>query len=326
MEKERFIQLRDKYLLGTANEDERTLVEEYYRRLASQEFVSLNAEEEDQLGSRIWSSIHRKIHEEQTPVIKLQSYRNRILKFAVAVSACVLLIVGLNWFFRESAEKQNFVTISVEKGNAIKKVKLADGTLIWIKPNSSVTYPKSFAGLNREIKLAGEALFEVSKDPARPFIVKCNSLDVRVLGTSFNIKDDKKVNLAEVAVLTGKVWVNGPGEKGSGNTLLPFEKLELDKRSGEVRKTGFSSSAAYIQGTEYDLNFVNVPLDSIIRKISTKFNVVINPNNENISQCKISGNFTDQPLTKTIDIICKTIGAQYTIANETVYIKGIKCK
>jgi ferric-dicitrate binding protein FerR (iron transport regulator) len=152
-------------------------------------------------------------------------------------------------------------------------------------------------------------------------------LDVKVLGTSFNIKDVKEVRTAEVAVLTGKVWVNSKAKdlinKG---ILLPFEKIVVNKHTGQSHKSDFTSSAGYYEGTEYNLNFVNAPLDSIINRISAKFNVVINLNNEDISQCKLSGDFTDQPLTKTIDIICKTIGAECTLSGRTLNIKGIKCK
>ena len=83
---------------------------------------------------------------------------------------------------------------------------LEDGSIIWLKGNSSLTYPEHFVNATREVSLIGEALFEVAKDASHPFVVHSNGMNTKVLGTSFNIRPIG--NHVEVVVFTGKVAVS----------------------------------------------------------------------------------------------------------------------
>ena len=103
---------------------------------------------------------------------------------------------------------------------------LPDGSKVWLNNASSLRYPTSFSGKNREVTLSGEAYFEIAKDAAKPFVVRVNELAVNVLGTSFNVMaygDDPAI---KTTLLTGKVSLSA----GSRQSLLaPGEQAAISK-------------------------------------------------------------------------------------------------
>ena len=84
---------------------------------------------------------------------------------------------------------------------------MEDGTVILLKPNSSIEYPAKFSAVDRKVTLKGEAFFDVTKDKNRPFIISTSELTVKVLGTSFNVMAYEGAKEISVAVKTGKVSV-----------------------------------------------------------------------------------------------------------------------
>src|SRR6185295_18844700 len=105
----------------------------------------------------------------------------------------------------------------------VKKVILADGTLVWLKDNSTLKYPDRFpeAGI-RQVVLEGEALFEVAKDPGHPFVIEAGTFKTTVLGTSFHIKSGNE--RFEVTVFTGKVSLSTTQHHNTV-VVLPHEKV-----------------------------------------------------------------------------------------------------
>ncbi|MBD0288591.1 MAG: FecR family protein [Flavisolibacter sp.] len=328
MEKQRFIELIDKYLSGTATEAEQRLVEEYLNRMEAKDGTQLSQEQEEHLKEAMWQHIQLQTTQQPAKVVQMAWYKRKIVRLTAAVAAACVLIILFIWRPWESSfENGNFQIITVAQGEPIRKVMLADSTLIWVKPNSQLTYPTTFSGNLREINLEGEALFEVAKDATHPFIVHCDNTDVRVVGTSFHIKDTKDKDIVEIAVLTGKVQVTPLHQEATEYIeLLPTHRLTINRKNGKIEKTVFDSAEPYTAGTAYDMRFVNTPLDSISMKIEEKFGVVIETDTQNNSGCRISGDFTDQPLSHTIDVLCKTLGATYTMKPDTIRISGLNCK
>lgn len=122
---------------------------------------------------------------------------------AVSVAICMLLSALL---FVESGRQEVIYVVNTGY-QSMDSVKLADGTKVMLGAGSKLTYPQKFSGSNREVKLSGQAFFNVSPDKSHPFIVKTKKMDVTVMGTSFEIfsyDNDKEV---EAVLLTGKVKV-----------------------------------------------------------------------------------------------------------------------
>ncbi len=246
---------------------------------------------------------------------------------ALNIAASILLIAALGFggykYYEYNEIKQYALNESVS-GGEIKKVILSDGSIIWLKPGSSLKYPKNFRKTGeRIVTLSGEALFEVERDPSRPFLVHSGELTTTVLGTSFNIKSTE--GKIEVVVLTGKVAVTTLNDK-QGVLLLPEEKALYsthDKELAKVEETvPVFTAKEIINGTEYDMKFCDTRVDEIIKRIEGKFNVEIELADENLSGSVITADFTGQSLTKTLDIISKVLLIDYKEDNRKVTLKG----
>jgi ferric-dicitrate binding protein FerR (iron transport regulator) len=108
------------------------------------------------------------------------------------------------------------------------QVTLPDGTNVWLNNASSLRYPTVFAGKHREVELKGEAYFEVSNDPSKPFHVIANGLDVEVLGTTFNIMAYEDEPVRQVTLLTGAVKLT---HSNKSVRLKPGEQAQVDQVS-----------------------------------------------------------------------------------------------
>ena len=125
-------------------------------------------------------------------------------------------------------------------------LQLADGSRVWLNAETQLRYPVAFTGTERRVELTGEAYFEVSKDAARPFIVRANGVDVRVLGTSFNVA----AYGAEVVttLVEGRVAVEAGSERV---TLEPDRQAVWDGKQMEVRQVDASNYGLWRKGIFY---------------------------------------------------------------------------
>src|SRR5690606_24186830 len=151
------------------------------------------------------------------------------------------------------------------------KFKLPDGTIVHMNAESSIEYPEEFEENQRLIKMSGEAYFDVNTDPSRPFIIQVKSDQVKVLGTSFNLKSTEKF---ELALVEGKVEVEDA--TGEVITLLPNEMLTKDK-NGKVTKTAFDPMEMFGWKDQY-LIFKDNTYPEVIRKMEVWFGVKISSN------------------------------------------------
>lgn len=147
-----------------------------------------------------------------------------ILRYA-AVGLLVLVggVVAL-WNYYGRTEMIH-ITASATKA---MELTLPDHSKVWLNKNGSISYPKAFNGKERRIELSGEALFSVTKNPARPFIVSSHGVSARVLGTVFNFNTLCKNNHEEVSLLEGSLEITG--NHGEGKIVIqPNQKAIIDK-------------------------------------------------------------------------------------------------
>src|SRR5690606_1106516 len=114
----------------------------------------------------------------------------RVIGKVFRAAASLILLATLSlivWEFIEKDSPKEIANLQTTASEEIKKVILADKSIVWLKGNSSLTYPEEFSEEERKISLQGEALFEVTNDPDRPFIIQCGELTTKVLSTSFSI-------------------------------------------------------------------------------------------------------------------------------------------
>ncbi|NII81359.1 MULTISPECIES: FecR family protein [unclassified Pedobacter] len=313
MERQRYLNLLEKYLAGKSTRKEEALLDEYYKRLEAMSDVSLSDEQEYALKASILEKIGSRIDlpEEQPKQTLKRSYRI----WYAAASILIMIAVG-SFFIRrdkktqivsqvpnaakqdirpgsnkavltlsngaqivltdphagvlakegatEIIKKENgelvynlgdkatgqstqpvYNTITVPRGGQYQLV-LSDGSKVLLNAASSLTYPAEFNGRYRNVELKGEGYFEVAKNTSRPFIVKANDVEVRVLGTHFNISaygDDADIT---TTLIEGSVSMNkgkqtkllAPGQQGISaytNSEISVQHANIEQVMGWVK-------------------------------------------------------------------------------------------
>ena len=110
---------------------------------------------------------------------------------------------------------------------------LPDGTKVWLNSATHLSYDAEYNKSDRKIYLDGEAYFEVTKNRHKPFTVESDAMRVRVLGTTFNFKCDKRCRIAEATLIEGEIEVKGNKDEGQ-IVLAPGQRAELNRNSGRL--------------------------------------------------------------------------------------------
>jgi len=169
-----------------------------------------------------------------------------------------------------AGEALGYNTLTVPKGSKPMKLLLADGSRVWLNVASSVTYPVSFTGKYRKVLVTGEAYFEVTKNTSMPFFVTHNGMDIKVLGTHFNVNtyDDEKE--MKVTLLEGSVMVS----TGNQNNLLkPGQQAQVNNESIKILTAVDKQEVmAWKNGLFY---FDGADIKTVMRQIEKWYNVEI---------------------------------------------------
>lgn len=226
-----------KYLLGECSEDELIEVnawikesEEHACQLFRMEEIYLlgkrNPAAEEHRMALAEKKLYRRLEQEQSKICRM----NQWMKYAAAIAIVLLIGGGAGyWFYQNETE----MLVAVADEGIVKEVTLPDGTKVWLNNASTLTYPREFSQKERNVHLEGEAYFEVTKNRHQPFIVESDAMKVRVLGTTFNFKCDKRCRVAEATLIEGEVEVSGNQDEGQ-IILAPGQRAELNKATGRL--------------------------------------------------------------------------------------------
>jgi ferric-dicitrate binding protein FerR (iron transport regulator) len=322
MTESEYKEMLSRYYKGASSPAEKKLIEEWLDSPNPKAGIPFeNEAERNRVRNSLRESIYRKAG------IKTWKKERYFIPSTLRIAASILLVAMLGlvgYKYYEHSEIKKYAVSEAVSGREIRKVILSDGSIIWLKPGSSLIYPKNFRKRGeRAVDLTGEALFEIEKDPSCPFIVHSGDLTTTVLGTSFNIKATGE-NI-EVFVLTGKVSVTTVNDS-KGVVLLPEEKALYIASSKELARESKPVAepvkTEIIRGTEYDMKFNDTSMEEIIRRIEGKFDVVIKLEDPSLSECVVTADFTTQSLVKTLDIISKVLSIEYKIDNDKITLKA----
>jgi hypothetical protein len=203
-----------------------------------------------------------------------------------------------------------------------QRVLLSDGTLVQLNAGSKLTFPASFTGKTREVFLKGEGFFEVSKNAQMPFIVKTDQIDIRVLGTTFNISAYSDEQFVTTVLLEGKVNVE---EK---DKLFTNEKLTLSPGQGcfysvadkhsNVKEVSVSDYVLWKDGL---YKFQDMPLREVANRVRRYYNMNIQVNDEQLANTLVSGKLvlTDD-FAEVMQYLSKTVEGKYEATTDGTYI------
>lgn len=234
-----------------------------------------NIKEEDNINTRdvISRIINRaELEADDTEDTFRQKKRNRRRIFLLAFSAIAIFTIGWFWINRQPVALSVKETIQdpiiANKGSRSRSL-LPDGTTVWLNAGSKLHYENDFNGPTREVRLEGEAFFDVVKQPDRPFIVHTSGIDIRVLGTAFNVKSYPEDTTVETTLYRGLVHVSRQEDVTKKQIeLKPNEKLILLKQAAiEEEKLSETKKPLIIQAPT---SFIITHIDSA-KKESERF-------------------------------------------------------
>lgn len=194
-----------------------------------------------------------------------------------------------------------------------------DGTKIWINSGTQLIYPSRFSSSKREIFVNGEVYLEVTKDANRPFIVKTEALDVKVLGTSFNVKAYTGEEMTDIVLVSGKVEVNTL-QQHETVTLIPDQLFAYNSETGSSKISRIDVED-YIAWKDGYYRFEGTPLHEVLQKLSDYYKIeVISDMQTDALLC--SGKLDlKESLDDVLINLSKAIPVEFIRENESVIIK-----
>ena len=196
-------------------------------------------------------------------------------------------------------------------------VVLDDGTKVWINSVSELEFPARFTGDTREVKLSGEAYFEVAPDARRPFYVWTGDEKIRVLGTAFNVTAYREDGQTEVALLKGKVSFETAAQ---AYVLTPGKIATLDKTSGAVSiQEGDTEAIAGWKTGRF--NFVDLSIECLAARLSRWYGVTFEFSDTAAKELRFSGAVTKyRSLDYVLDMISKTTQVKFREENGKILV------
>jgi ferric-dicitrate binding protein FerR (iron transport regulator) len=170
------------------------------------------------------------------------------------------------------------------------KIVLSDNTVVWLNAGSRLVYPTTFKDKTREVLLFGEGYFEVSKNPEKPFIVKTSNLDIRVLGTKFNISAYPEDNVIQTVLKEGSVSVRriGSGLFEKDIVMVPNQMVSFDKTTGNTKLQEVDANY-YTLWTKGLISFDEIDFVRVIKKLERFYNISIRFADPQKEMMRISG-------------------------------------
>lgn len=227
---------------------------------------------------KVFAVIQSRIEPQRKPV------RYRDLYIALTSVAATLLVVigGMSIMRSESPNVINLAESIAEQrvevyspAGMISKLTLPDGSKVILNNNSTLSYPVKFSGNERKIELDGEAFFEIEKDSLKPFLINTEGMNVRVLGTSFNLKAYEADNETILSLKDGIVQAETTrkGEK-EHIKLVPGEQLVVDRLAEtlERKKVNINWYTAWVDGR---MVYRDETLSRILKDIEQRFDIDI---------------------------------------------------
>ncbi len=217
--------------------------------------------------------------------------------------------------------KSNYHTLNVPNGELFNVI-LDDGTIVTINSGSSLKYFNTSSNLDttRNIYLSGEAYFNVAKNEKQPFIVHTKDLDIRVLGTKFNVSsyqndDNSSVLLEEGSVSVNKVLVGHEPKKII--IIKPNQQLVFTKEKQSIQKVSIDKHIAW---KKRQLFFKNDRFEDILKEMERYYDITIKINSSSLKKRRYTGTFTTETIDEALEVFKELSHFNYNISNNSIII------
>jgi ferric-dicitrate binding protein FerR (iron transport regulator) len=251
--------------------------------------------------------------------------RERILKyFARAAAILIIPVLGFTLYLSSryvtlkhdqliAGKVSNEVISSVD---AITKVTLPDGTKVWLNHSSSLKYPAVYLENRRDVELIGEGYFEVAHNPEKPFFVTAGEIEIKALGTEFNIMAYPDEDRIETSLINGSIELHGSNLTGNSVPLVRMKPSDLaifQKSSKELSVLSIPDDR-YFAWKLGKLVFNEEPMDKVAEKLSRWFNVEVEIKDTELLELTYTATFINETLPQVMELIAIASPVSYSIS------------
>jgi len=266
--------------------------------------------------------------------------RRRLAIYSVSIAATVIfLVAGLVWLTSDKKKsplvrEKSFSEVSSPIGSKTKLV-LPDSTVVWLNAGSKLTYNEQFGTTNRNTTLIGEAFFDVKKSTV-PFIIHANKMQIKVLGTAFNVRAYPDEKTTETSLIRGRVEIRLDKKPDRPFILEPNEKLIVSNEQQDEIKTKVQSKDPLVvyktltrtvdstivetSWVHNELIFQDEDFREIAMKIEKRYGVAIEFKDEKIANERLSGTFTSETIQEALNALQLATKFHYTIKGNLITI------
>ncbi|CAG4999374.1 hypothetical protein DYBT9275_02212 [Dyadobacter sp. CECT 9275] len=348
MNRSALVELLTRYETQRCTPEECQLVEQWYELLGEPVEIPLTEEQWLVMEQKLWRKVQPQ-SPETDPAPLVRPLWRKFSWIVGGLAAAVVIGIGLNWnrnllpgWFEQHSlitkvEQTDWTPYRNESSEPMN-VKLPDGSLVVLSPRAQLAVHKAFNYKNRDVRLLGEASFNVHRDVSRPFIVYSGDIITKVLGTTFRIRANDPWQPIQVTVQTGKVTVYRQDTKdltnvstNSGVILTPNQKATYFPDNKQfVTSIAEDPQPLAVPSAENavarSLIFVDTPIGEVIRQLEVIYGTEIELEQESLSHCPFTGNLTPQALYTKLELLCGTINGSYEVRGTKILITGKGCQ
>ena len=254
-----------------------------------------------------------------------QKERKVRINFILKIVASIILIVSLGYSTYHILKPKQIIILNEYSCSAgeIKEIILSDGTTVWLNSKSFLIASEPFVGKTREVKLFGEAYFEVAHNEEQPFIVKTPELETEVLGTHFDIVAYPTDEVHEISLHEGKIQLDAKNSKTAKVILSPGQRAYFTTETGKIKVIGtdLGQPAKWRDGI---LRFYDEDLFSITKKLERKFLTRIFISDSVVGNLKFSAEFDVESLETILSLLNKAHKFNYKKMENGIIIQSKK--
>jgi ferric-dicitrate binding protein FerR (iron transport regulator) len=272
---------------------------------------------------KAWDKLHARLNTEKlipTRLIKTNSSRAPKL-VRIAAFLFILLGVGAVIYFAMS-RKSNVEMVRVNTDNESNTLikTLNDGSVIYIAQNSLFSFPKEFESKSRNVELKGEAFFDITSNPDKPFIIETDEALIQVLGTAFNVKTEDGTGF-ELFVDRGKVKVSLKKDPSHFELVIAGEKISKFKNNLVKSKHVVSQANSWYRQR---MHFKDESLQNIINVLNRNFNTTFVVAEKETGKRKLTVTFSNETVGTMTELICVTLNLKSQNINGSVVLSENK--
>lgn len=238
------------------------------------------------------------------------------------IAASILLIIGvgtIGYLFKPTPLQLPAWNVK-QTSNEVANLNLPDGSAVTVNRNSVIEWPNKPTSNVREVRLKGEAFFDVSHNPEKPFVVSTDEVKIKVLGTVFNVMNSASGSV-ETEVIRGKVMMYTSSKQ---IIIDGGMKGVYDKATRELRLVKLESENNVAYATHV-LTFKSISLKEVCDHLGKTYGVQFFFENKKVEQCTLTSAYSNKSLSFIMDVISESLGITYQIKGNSVYISGDGC-